>query len=365
VLWGVGIFVAVVLVAGVVYVGYSYPRTSGFGPTEVSEGVRPAKTVWDWLKLLGVPVVLAVAGYLFTRSERQSTQYAAEQRTQDEALQTYLEQIGLMLLDEDNPLRGFAESEDPSDSALQSARLRKQEEARNLARSRTLTVLSRIDGERKATVVRFLYESALIGRQEIMKSSTEKIERIIDLRGADLSGAQLHRAALNEANLSGTDLSGADLTRALLDGADLSGADLSGADLSRAILPGANLGEAKPTAYNPTPFSSADQQVHTNLSGANLSAAVMYGANIKGADLRGANLKDARVLHPRAAPFGLLTEFRGWSGIGEGSNLWLHLQANDLRRVTMPDGRKYEDWLSERRTKELLKEYQNFLHRDE
>ena len=42
---------------------------TGFGRTKVNEEVNPAKTLWDWLNLLIVPVVLASAGYLFTSSQ--------------------------------------------------------------------------------------------------------------------------------------------------------------------------------------------------------------------------------------------------------------------------------------------------------
>src|SRR6478735_9053262 len=52
-----------------------------------------------------------------------------------------------------------------------------------------------------------------------------------DLRGADLSMA----------NLPGASLSGADLSGGNLSGADLRGADLSGANLNMADLSGANL----------------------------------------------------------------------------------------------------------------------------
>src|SRR5215210_5632192 len=37
----------------------------------------PKRTLWDWLDLLIVPVVLAIGGYLFTRSENRSTRMAA------------------------------------------------------------------------------------------------------------------------------------------------------------------------------------------------------------------------------------------------------------------------------------------------
>jgi uncharacterized protein YjbI with pentapeptide repeats len=95
------------------------------------------------------------------------------------------------------------------------------QEMRNLARARTLTVLSRLNGERKASVLEFLYESDLITKDRL----------VINLAGADLSGANLSLVAAD--SLSGR-LRGRGLTN--LSGADLSAANLSGADLSDANL---------------------------------------------------------------------------------------------------------------------------------
>ena len=53
-------------------------------------------------------------------------------------------------------------------------------------------MLSRLDGSRKGTVVRFLYESGLIDK-----------DAIVDLRGADLGNAVLNEAVLIKASLSG------------------------------------------------------------------------------------------------------------------------------------------------------------------
>jgi len=70
----------------------------------------------------------------------------------------------------------------------------------------------------------------------IIKTITVAVKLKKDLRGADLSGADLR-----EADLRGADLSGADLSEADLRGADLSGADLRGAYLREADLSGAYL----------------------------------------------------------------------------------------------------------------------------
>ena len=92
-----------------------------------------------------------------------------------------------------------------------------------------------------------------------------------NLRGADLSNANLSYANLRGADLRGANLSGADLS-----GANLRYADLRGANLRYANLRGANL-------------SGAD------LSGANLRYADLRGANLSGADLSGADLRGANL----------------------------------------------------------------------
>ena len=115
-----------------------------------------------------------------------------------------------------------------------------------------------------------------------------------DLRGANLSGANLSGADLYGANLSGANLSGADLYVANLSGADLSGANLSGADLRGANLYGADLYGAD--------LRGADLR-GANLYGANLRGANLYGANLYGADLHRANLYGANLSGARNIPF--------------------------------------------------------------
>ena len=95
-----------------------------------------------------------------------------------------------------------------------------------------------------------------------------------NLFGANLRGANLSDADLRCANLFGANLRGANLSDADLRGANLSDADLRCANLRDADLRGANLSDA-------------------DLRGANLSDADLRCANLRDADLRGANLSDA------------------------------------------------------------------------
>lgn len=304
------------------------------------------KTLWDWLGLLVVPLAIAAIGFYFSAQQDVRQQIVESQRAQDAALQSYLDQMSTLLLDEG--LRNTAE----------------ESEVRALAHARTLTVLSRtverrpgllrrigiirrpdnriyIDNQQhKTAVLQFLVEA------ELIHSVGGKDNPTIRLNGADLRGVNiLVRTAPGNADqsiadqscnelintdqlgtdlsctdLSGTDLSYATLNTNLIDAylnqafllqADLSGANLSGAHLNGAIL------------YE-TDLSSAI------LSDAHLNEAVLKRANLRstvlsGADLSGADLKDVRGITPEE----------------------LNQQAASLKGATMPNGLEYEEWLNE------------------
>jgi uncharacterized protein YjbI with pentapeptide repeats len=137
-----------------------------------------------------VPLALVVIGFVFTmqqdarqndieerraRAERE----LARQRAQDEALQAYLDQMGNLLLE-----KNLRESDEGS-------------EVRTLARALTLTltVLGRLDPDRKTTVMQFLMEAELVQR-------VDERDPIVALMDADLSGADLILADPTGANLN-------------------------------------------------------------------------------------------------------------------------------------------------------------------
>jgi hypothetical protein len=232
------------------------------------------KTLWDWLKLLIVPAVLAIGGYWFNAQQRERELAVANQRAQDEALQAYLDQMSKLLLDKDRLLKQSLKSKTDSE---ESARIwipsSKQDaesatsEASTLAKARTLTVLTRLDGERKRSVVDFLFEASLICK---------------DCKG-------LGKWPLKEADLRHARLSEADLERA-----DLRGANLHGANLSKAVLSGARLGSPpREEDGEPTPTPA-------DLSGADVSDADLSDADFSDADLRGARGVTNEELEQRA-----------------------------------------------------------------
>lgn len=209
----------------------------------------PGKTLWDFLELAAIPIVLAGGAFWFNRAQNISNQTIAANQQEDVLLQRYMDAMTDLVLE-----RGLRSTKEnvPTDIDL-----------RNIARSRTLTVLRALvtseegHNRRKGSVVRFLYETQLINKDKpVISLNKANIEeaymRNYDLRNVYFCGADLYRAILCGANLQGADLmtaylveanlQGADLTDAKLNGADLRGADLTNAKLNGVDLRGATYG---------------------------------------------------------------------------------------------------------------------------
>lgn len=290
----IGIALIVVVVLGY-WFNWSWVGVSGGNSTittiTTSTEQPPAKTLWDWLNLLGVLAIPVVVGFgvaWFTirhnhdieiaRAQHENDQHITLDNQRETVLQTYLDKMSELILHENlhNSERG--------------------DKVRDIARARTLTALPKLDPNRKRSIILFLYESVLIER-DINK---------IDLSWADLREVNLSQLILNAISFEGAYLQGAnlfeaDLSQSNLEGAKLQGANLIGTDLTEARLSGTDLRE-------------------TNLRGADLRRANLLeggysrGAYLDGADLRGVNLKGAKV-NPEQLK-----------------------QAKSLKSATMPDG---------------------------
>jgi uncharacterized protein YjbI with pentapeptide repeats len=270
------IILAIIVLVILIWMGYvwlvtgRWPDWTGFG----------TKTLWDFMELLIIPAILAGGAYWLNESARKREKEVEESARQQEieiakkraeaedkiassnrqetALQTYLDKMTELLLD-----KKLRESEMDS-------------EVRAVARARTLTVLRRLDGERKGALLQFLYEADLIGKNKIVINLAKADLSKAYLSGACLGGAYLSKANLSGAILSEADLSGADLSKTILSGAFMMGANLSNADLKRVNLSGANL-------------------ISADLKGAYLKVAYLSYASLMGADLSGADLSTAML----------------------------------------------------------------------
>jgi uncharacterized protein YjbI with pentapeptide repeats len=320
----------------------------------------PAKTLWDWMQLLFIPVVLALGGYLFTitvsRNERiavdrhyQAEREIASDNQREAALQAYIKDMSELLLHEN--LRNSKE----------------EDEVRSIARVRTLSVLPRLDGKRKRSVVQFLYSSHIIDKDRTIVDLSEAdlcdaelsntnlsnanfkdtILKNASFGYTNLSGAIFLRAMLNDTKLGNATLIGANLTNANLSDAWCNEADFSNADLSSADLRGAKLYNAKLREAN---LCGADMSIEiygedtivetylnfADLSGANLCNADLECTNLIGAKLIRANLSKARLN-------GVVLSRANLSGANlkdakEITTKELEKQAKSLKGAIMPDG---------------------------
>jgi hypothetical protein len=264
----IGIVVLLTLI--LIHIGYRYEWT-GFGetisPKSETQEIQPRKTLWDWMSLLFVPLMIAGIGIWFTWWQSNSQQalearqraQEAESQAQNAALQAYLDQMQHLILEKDLP----------GSSA--------EDYVAAIARARTRTVVALLDGSRRGRIVQFLYEASLLEKERPIVSLYDVHLRSADLSHLDLTGANLGSADLSEADLSEADLSEADLSDADLSGAKLKGANLREADLTDANLSGVDLELVA---------DLSGTILRTDLSGAKLKGANLSVANMSGADLR-------------------------------------------------------------------------------
>jgi len=162
---------AVLVLFGFVAVGLLYQvEWSKFNQYTNAKGeIEPAKSLWDWMELLIVPLFLAVGGIAInvtlqraersrreqqerieqarreqqvaiereTREKQAKTEHEiADDRVREQRLQNYLDRMAELLLDYHLSKPGVLS------------------EVKKVARARTLTALRSLDGKRKGAVIR-------------------------------------------------------------------------------------------------------------------------------------------------------------------------------------------------------------------
>jgi uncharacterized protein YjbI with pentapeptide repeats len=253
-------------------------------------GLR-GKTLWDWLLLisaLAVPVVVGFAGLWFTQQQEARQRDIEDQRSQDAAMQAYLDNMSTLLIDE---------------QGTQLRKLDPDEEVLDLIQARTETVVAVLGTKRQVSIVRFLARAQLI----LKDSPVISLERVnlegINLTEVNLSDTSFEAADLSDAQLSEANLKRANLSKAVLQEANLAGTQLNRADLAEAVLIGADF-------YAKEKVGEDINHITANLTRANLTKAALQEANLvrcildkatltkatlQGADLRSASLQDATL----------------------------------------------------------------------
>lgn len=329
----VALLVVILLIIWSLYLhfakGYTWADWTGFGNyTGPLTKDQRGKTLWDWLGLLFIPAVFAIAAYLFNASQKRRDESLSYDRQRESVLQDYFDTMGKLLTEKD-----LLRTENDESSPV-----------RSYAQVLTTTALRSLDKNRRNILCQFLRDSKLGGF--ILKKASlggcflsGTFLDHLDLSEADLTNAHLNGANLNWAKLRSTsakeiDLRGAQLRFAHLNNADLPGAYLNQADLSyvdmggNTNMTGADLTEAilshsimSGVDLTHAIMSGADLY-KTNLSGAHLGKTILHRANMKEtileiADLRKADLTGASVLEDQLK------------------------QAKSLAEATMPDGSKH------------------------
>lgn len=183
------------------------------------------KSLWDWLQLLVVPLILAISAfylnyasaakdkYLAGVQQERDAELAIKQKQQD-VFKTYLSQMqNLLLKDTDQVQRNLS----PRYKAL--------------ATALTLTALDELNGERKGKVIAYLAKSDLINKDN----------PDVDLLNANLKGIELENIILTNVNISKAHMQNAKLSKVQFTASDLRGANFSGATLDDVFFSESNL----------------------------------------------------------------------------------------------------------------------------
>lgn len=205
--------------------------------TNTEPGSRNIQINWDAIGALGEligalgQILIAILGvYVAWRQYVISKDLTIQQNriTQQQTIDAYFQGVSDLALDE----QGFLED---------------WPQERAIAEGRTAAIMSSVDAEGKAKILRFLSQSRLVtplkrdrllGRPILDGDGGYAEDRDYGIRVIDLN------VMLAGADLAGTDLRWTDLSEANLVRANLSKCDLVKANLSRAVLYDANLARA-------------------------------------------------------------------------------------------------------------------------
>ncbi|MCP4140192.1 MAG: pentapeptide repeat-containing protein [Chloroflexi bacterium] len=203
-----------------------------------------SKTLWDFMSLLVVPVMLGSMALIYgsydasrqfaIENQREEAQLVIEDnRINEDILQSYFDDISNLMLNYELSAENLAGTE-----------VHEFTDAQIIARARTLATVSVLDGKRNGLLLRFLLETNLFDLLHNERLSINLEDAI--LSEYDLSGASLNTSNLSQAVLVRTDFSEAYLLDINFQGANLHQANLQGAalfraDFSEAILTEANL----------------------------------------------------------------------------------------------------------------------------
>ncbi len=94
-----GIALLVVLVLGYIF-NWGWTGLGSYIPPTKDSNFQRGKTLWDWLQLLIVPLVLAVGGFWLSQMQKTTEQRRTTDNQLETALQAYIDKMSELLLKE-------------------------------------------------------------------------------------------------------------------------------------------------------------------------------------------------------------------------------------------------------------------------
>ncbi len=231
-------------------------------------------TLWDWLDLLLIPLSLALAGFIFTRSERLRKNNSDNQKLQDSLLISYLDKMKELVID-----RNLSQCNSTDSISL-------------YARAITFTTLTQMSGINKGLMLRFLAETGIINGESPP----------VNMQGADLDKLDFYSfdihekwpylentyvikgISFNKINLAKANLAYSSFDHISITDSDLSFSFLLGVDFTDASIENCKMYYAKLQEANLT---------NVNISGSDLRGAMLISANLRGAVIVNSRLEGA------------------------------------------------------------------------
>ena len=177
--------------------------------------IQPRKTLWDWLQLFLIPLVLALVAVAFNAGQASTSQQLAEQSKQEQVVDNYLNQMSTLLM-----------QYHLHDSQV-------VDPVRALAQAITLTALDRLDGQHKNIIILFLYRSDILKYHYFKHGETECGDpKVLQKRFSDeqpiitLAQGNVSEVTINNLKLTCIDLHNTHLERSNFATSDLDRADL-------------------------------------------------------------------------------------------------------------------------------------------
>lgn len=271
-------------------------------PNHRSEG-QPEESFhrFPWPGLITPAIALLIGTLLtlwFYRAANKRQAIAVQNQDYDALLESYISNVQQI---QSPPAASEVPTSSTPDSPLPSQPEALTETQRQLLATQTSQALGDLasDGDRKAELVRFLYDQGLINSPTSAVTPMPLEDAF--WAGANLTNANFQDSAMDGIHLSGANLAGANLAGASLVRANLEDVSLTCSQRRCATLQGANLTGA-------------------NLSGADLSASDGTNANFIYADFTNATLTDADLTGAQLA----YVNFKGVEGLNttgvEGSD---------------------------------------------